>query len=143
MPSLDGVQVGELVIAFDSSGSVSESETRAFVGEVNTIINDLKPSKVYLMSADSSVANVEEYDQDAWFDYETFVSVGGGGTSFKPVFEYVSEHNIEPDHLIYFSDMCVSSYDFPSDHPDYPVIFVSTTKRGEAPFGEVIYLEVS
>jgi len=142
MPSMDGTEVGELVIAFDSSGSVSEEETKAFVGEVNTIINDIKPNKVYLMSSDYRVANVEEYDSNVWFSYEEFKSVGGGGTSFKPVFDYVKENDIEPDQLIYFSDMLVGRSDYPDIEPDYPTIFVSTRKDIKTPFGEVVYLDI-
>ena len=142
LPSMDGTQVGPLVIAFDSSGSVSIDETKAFVGEVNTIINDLKPEKVWLMSSDHRVANVEEYESDVWFDYKTFESVGGGGTSFIPVFDYVRENNLQPDQLVYFSDMEVWEGDFPKEHPDYPVIFVSTRKNAKAPFGEIVYLDI-
>jgi len=143
LPSMDGEEVGPIVIGFDSSGSVTEEETRAFIGEANSIINDIKPSCVYLMSADYRVANVEKYGQDAWFDYSTFETVGGGGTSFQPVFQYVEEHQIEPDQLIYFSDMCVSRHDYPSKAPLYPVIFVGTRNtKGNNPFGTYIKLEV-
>ena len=142
LPTLNGEKAGEIVIALDTSGSVLDTEIQAFVGEVNTIINDIKPEKVWLMSADYAVAKVEEYDSNQWFSYEDFKAFGGGGTSFKPVFEHVVNENLNPDQLIYFSDMAVYSSDFPKDTPDYPVIFVSTRKNASAPFGQIVYIDL-
>lgn len=139
LPTMTGEEAGNIVIAVDTSGSVSQAELVAFVGEVNAIINDIKPHKVYLMSADSQVAEVKEFDKNHYFT--DFGAVGGGGTSFWPVFKYIEENKLEVDQLIYFSDMYVYDGDFPTNHPDYPVIWVSSGKEYNVPFGDLIKIK--
>ena len=140
LPTMDGHKAGPLAIAVDTSGSVSTEELTLFIAEINNIINDIRPEKVYLMSADCQVADVVEYDSDHYF--EDFDAVGGGGTSFVPVFNHVEKENLQIDQLIYFSDMYVGDYDFPSKHPDYPVIFCSSRNEREVPFGDLIKIKV-
>lgn len=140
LPTLNSEQAGTLVIAVDTSGSVSELQLTSFVNEINYIINEVNPLKVYLMSSDTRVANVKEYDSDHYF--ENFDAVGGGGTSFIPVFEYISDNSIEVDQMLYFSDMYVGPHDFPKTTPDYPVTWVSTGSTNNPPFGKLIKLEI-
>lgn len=139
LPTMTGEEAGDIVIAVDTSGSVSQAELKAFVGEVNCIINDIKPRKVYLMSSDTAVADVKEYDRDHYFT--DFEAVGGGGTSFKPVFEYIEEHKLDVDQLIYFSDMYVWDGDFPAKHPDFPVVWCSSGNDYNVPFGELVKIK--
>ena len=60
---------------------------------------------------------------------------GGGGTDFRPPFDYVYENEIEVDSFIYLTDLECSM----PDEPDYPVLWVSTTAR-TADFGKTIHL---
>ena len=140
LPSMVGEKPRAVGIGLDTSGSMSREDLENACSEVNYIINDIKPEVVYLMSADHAVANVREYTGDVWFDVSDFEVVGGGGTSFAPVFDHIRENNIEIDQMIYFSDMYVSEYCFPREHPDYPVTFVSTGgyEPDCLPFGELI-----
>ena len=65
--------------------------------------------------------------------------IGGGGTDFRPVFDWVAS---EPDPccLIYFTDLECDR--FPSDAPDYPVLWVQTGDTGGlVPFGEIIEIK--
>jgi len=140
LPTMDGHKAGPIAIAVDTSGSVSTEELTLFISEINNIINDIRPEKVYLMSADCQVADVVEYDSDHYF--EDFNAVGGGGTSFVPVFDHVEKENLQIDQLIYFSDMYVYDSDFPEKHPDYPVIFCSSRNEREVPFGDLIKIKV-
>ena len=140
LPTMDGHKAGPIAIGVDTSGSVSTEELQLFMSEINNIINDIRPEKVYLMAADCSVADVVEYDSDHYF--EDFNAVGGGGTSFRPVFEHIEKEGIEIDQLIYFSDMYVGDYDFPDKHPDYPVIFCSSRNERKVPFGDLIKIKV-
>jgi len=66
---------------------------------------------------------------------------GRGGTRFEPVFDYVRDNGIEPECLLYFTDL------FPCDTPDpdwadYPVLWVAPEgARGSDPsFGTVVEL---
>jgi predicted metal-dependent peptidase len=68
--------------------------------------------------------------------------MGGGGTSFIPVFEYVNVEARDAKLLIYFTDGYGS---FPEPHDvEIPTIWVSTSRGAEKehyPFGTVIKIE--
>jgi len=62
--------------------------------------------------------------------------VGGGGTDFRPPFEYLESEDIIPAAAIYLTDG--ECYSFPEE-PDYPVMWIIDNKRtADPPFGEVI-----
>jgi len=141
LPSMVGSKVKSIGIGLDTSGSMTTEALELSCSEVNYIINELKPEKVYLLSADYSIANVREYDGSTWFTIEDFNIVGGGGTSFRPVFDYIEKKDLLVDQVIYFSDMYVNSSCFPEKAPPYPVIFVSTNGYNyEVPFGDIILM---
>jgi len=64
---------------------------------------------------------------------------GGGGTDFRPVFEYLEKLGENFKFLIYFSD---ANGVFPEKKPNIDTLWV-LTKEAEVPFGEKITLRVS
>ena len=62
MPSGISEQVGELVIAIDTSGSVGQQELTAFLSEVKGVCDTVKPDKLRLLYWGSSVVGDEVYD---------------------------------------------------------------------------------
>jgi predicted metal-dependent peptidase len=61
---------------------------------------------------------------------------GGGGTDFRPVFDWVEAENRSPNMLVYFTD---AEGDFPKMPPNYPVIWLVKGKGG-VPWGERVQL---
>jgi predicted metal-dependent peptidase len=57
-----------------------------------------------------------------------------GGTEFAPCFEWLDDRGIQPQALVFLTDLYGS---FPPCAPAYPVLWASTGSR-KAPFGEVI-----
>ena len=41
---------------------------------------------------------------------------GGGGTSFIPVFDYIDEHGLDPEVVVYLTDGYGDQHDFTSKH---------------------------
>ena len=136
MPTMEGTRVGTLVIGLDTSGSVSKKDLVTFLSEMNAISQELLPEKVIVMYTDCDVARVEEYECGE--EITELNARGGGGTSFRPVFEWIEEKQIEVDNLIYFSDMEVWEDCFPKEEPDYPVLWLSTRADYNVPFGELV-----
>ena len=135
--------IGTMVIAFDTSGSVyyqtladGRKAYEALMSEVISIAEDVQPSEVVVIYCDSEIKQVDTFEDASEIDANTLVKVGGGGTRFDPPFDYVEENDIEPDCFIYLSDLEAR---FPQTEPDYPVIWVSTTKE-VAPWGQTIKL---
>lgn len=61
---------------------------------------------------------------------------GGGGTDFKPVFEWIANRHLRADLLVYFTD---AQGTFPAQAPYYPVIWLIKGKA-TVPWGERIQL---
>lgn len=139
MPGLYSLEVGEVVIAIDTSGSISPKELDAFAAEVSSILESVTPKMIHVIYCDADIAGeVEHYDK---FDLPLNLKArGGGGTDFRPPFDWVEKEQMLPKCLIYFTDMCCSSY---PEEPHYPVMWMSTSESyRNPPFGEVAVLEL-
>ncbi len=143
LPSPDGEETGELVLAVDTSGSVSDEQLQQSASEIQAIADDTRPRKITVIYNDYGDVNedcVHEFEQgeDLTFKYS-----GRGGTCLKPAFEYVAKKGIRPDCFIYITDLYVSSNDIPSTVPDYPVVWLScgdkSLPQGSPDIGEVIH----
>lgn len=135
MPRLFNEALGEIVIFYDTSGSISQEECNEFAGHVSKIMQDCHPSKIYAVPIDAEVHEhgVQELEYSSLpFALER---IGGGGTDFVPAFEWVREKGINPECVIYLTDMYGS---FPNEAPHYPTLWVSNSDVQEAPFGQVI-----
>lgn len=105
MPSGVSEQVGELVIAIDTSGSIGGRELAQFLGEVKGICDQVHPDCVRLLYWDTEVCADEKY---VGTEVENIVHstkpAGGGGTTVECVPEYMSEHAIKPQAVVVLTD---------------------------------------
>ena len=139
-PSIDAVEVGDTVIAIDTSGSVSSNELSYFLGVMNTVIEDKKPRSITVITHDAKVQSVVRYENGE--EIANIECHGRGGTRVKPVFDYLHDEQINPDQMIWLTDMDI--YDYPEDTPDYPILWVSSWERGKpAPYGETTYIKAA
>ena len=134
LPSLRSEELGPVVIVVDTSGSIDEALVAQFSAEISAILEDCRPEAVHVLYCDTAVAGVETLSPD---DLPLELKPeGGGGTDFRPPFEWVEQQDIAPACLIYLTDLCSSRF---PDPPDYPVLWAATTER-MAPFGETLRL---
>ena len=105
MPSTYSEQVGELVVAIDTSGSIRQPEVTAFLSEVKAICDMVHPDKVRLLYWDTQVCGDETYDTH---ELETLIQStkikGGGGTDVDCVTEYIREESINAQAAIILTD---------------------------------------
>lgn len=120
LPALHAREIGKIVIAIDTSGSITDRELQQFEVELNKIFSEF-PTHIYVIYCDDEINHVDEFTAGSVIKLN---SHGGGGTDFIPVFEYVHEKGIKPECLIYFTD-CYG--DYPSRKPSYPTLWGSTT----------------
>ena len=139
LPSRTGEGIGELCIAIDCSGSVTQSELSQYAAELTCIKEDLRPAKMHVIYFDSRVSHHESYSPD---DDLNIRAHGGGGTAFSPVFEFIEEQPWEPVATVFLTDMYCSDF---GKAPDHPVLWVATTdyNKDNVPFGQTVrmYLE--
>lgn len=139
MPGRRGYGADTVVVGVDTSGSIGDSELAAFLGEVGGILNDCKPRRIIVLGCDSRISSEEEVSTlDDLRELGAKGLGGGGGTSFRPVFEWVEEHGVKPEALVYLTDGWGR---FPEAEPAYPTIWAMTTEV-EAPWGEVVRVKV-
>jgi predicted metal-dependent peptidase len=131
LPGVVREGVGEIAIAVDCSGSVNGRLLRLFEAEVCSILEGQHPQCVHVLYFDTEVHKVETYQAGEPVQLNP---VGGGGTDFGPCFEWLEEHGIWPQTLVFLTDLCGT---FPETGPGYPVFWASTEHR-QAPFGSVI-----
>ena len=105
MPSGISEQVGELVIAIDTSGSIGQRELTAFLSEVKGVCDTVKPDKLRLLYWGSSVVGDEVYDMRELDNLvKSTKPMGGGGTDVNCVTQYMIDESIKPQACIVLTD---------------------------------------
>jgi predicted metal-dependent peptidase len=106
--------MGPLVIAVDTSGSLQADDIAMFNGHINRILETCSPEIVHVVYCDYAVAGVDEYTPD---DFPVHIQAkGGGGTSFKPVFDWIDKNNIDPECVVYLTDGYGDQTSFTTTH---------------------------
>ena len=135
LPSLSS-DLLRIVVAIDTSGSVDETLLTTFLGEINSIMQSYPNYEIDVITADAKIQSHKVFLPGENLDYEVS---GGGGTDFRPVFEYIDQQINYPTLLLYFTDGMGT---FPEMEPSYDVMWVMPEEK-EVPFGEVMALNTS
>lgn len=136
LPGVVREGIGEIAIAVDCSGSVNLRQLRLFEAEVRSIVEGQRPQRVYVLYFDATVHKVETFEAGQRISLNP---VGGGGTEFGPCFEWLNDHGVQPQTLVFLTDLYGS---FPDAEPAYPVLWASTGGR-RAPFGQVVPMQAA
>jgi predicted metal-dependent peptidase len=135
LPSLRSEQA-DIVVALDTSGSVDAEELNEFVAEIDALKGQLR-ARLTLHACDTALAEGSPWVFEPWEEFRLPRQFrGGGGTDFRPVFEWVEQQGRVPDLLLYFTD---AEGDFPTSEPHYPVIWLVKGKT-PVPWGQRIQL---
>lgn len=135
LPSLRS-HTGDVVVALDTSGSISQAELAQFVGEIDAL-KSLLHVRTTLLACDCTLAPDAPWTAEPWEPLTLPPGLhGGGGTDFRPVFDWVREQGLRPDALVYFTD---AQGPFPDEAPDYPVLWL-VKGRGPVPWGRRVAL---
>jgi predicted metal-dependent peptidase len=127
---------GDIHVAIDVSGSVTDADLASFLGELNALKGTL-PVRITLFACDSALAADAPWVFEPWDELRLPQQFsGGGGTTFKPVFDWVAQAGQQPDTLVYFTD---AEGEFPPAAPNYPVLWLVKGKA-PVPWGQRIQL---
>lgn len=133
-------QVENLWFLIDTSGSISAEELTAAVGEVKAAIEQFDHLSGRLSFFDTDVS--EPVDFESVEEISGVEPVGGGGTSFGCIFEYMKEHFIEelPTAVIVLTDG-YAKYPDEDSALDVPVLWIiAGEKEEDAPWGVTIHI---
>lgn len=139
LPSLENPELGRLLWANDSSGSITQVQFNTMFSELRGIVRSYDKVNLTVIFCDS-VINPEPVTVEHEQDIELLMPRGGGGTDFKPPFEWAEKEGINPKAMIYFTDGYCHSFPSP---PSYPTLWILTNKNDSfnPPFGEIIVMK--
>jgi predicted metal-dependent peptidase len=135
LPSVERSGLGPIVIGLDTSGSIGKDELEQFASEISAISDEAQPEAIHVVYCDAVIQSSQEFGPSEPIQLEP---KGGGGTDFRPVFEWVEENGILPVCLIYLTDLCCHWY---PPVPEYPVLWATDSRR-MAPFGETVRISL-
>jgi predicted metal-dependent peptidase len=146
MPVLIGEQMKDLVIAVDTSGSIGDKELVAFLTEIQSICEEVRPSNLHLLYWDTRIANHETYtDSNLELLSSSTRPKGGGGTSPSCIAKYMKEKHIDAELCIVFTDGYVGSdWGGPAEDWVSPVLWAIADNAQAVPaFGSAIHVTVN
>jgi predicted metal-dependent peptidase len=104
MPGMTPGEEVDVVVFLDMSGSISERQARAFLGEVQGIMEAFDSYRIHIMSFDTDVYNPQVFTSENLEDITSYEPKGGGGTDFDCMFKYMKDEGITPKRLVVFTD---------------------------------------
>lgn len=139
MPSLYSEAMGGLVIGVDTSGSVSDRELSQIASEINAVFEDCSPDWIEVVYCDAEVKSTQRFNQG---DHVQLKPNGGGGTAFKPVFDYVAKMGERVAAIVYLTDLYGNVNEL--EQPECPVVWgvINRSQMPTVPFGNVVGVHV-
>lgn len=105
MPSGISEQIGEIVVAIDTSGSIGQRELTVMLSEIKDIADTVHPEAIRVLYWDTEVCADERYEGA---EIDTLVQstkpAGGGGTMVECVPAYIQEKQIKAQAVIILTD---------------------------------------
>ena len=137
LPSVYSEGIDHLAYAVDASYSVLPEEFQAYISEIDSSIDLLKPKKTTIIDFDTIVKNVHELKEGEYAKDITFR--GRGGTNINPPLKYFRNH--KPTVLVIFTDGEFKPF-YEPETIDFPVIWVILgNKSFTAEFGTIIHYD--
>lgn len=118
LPTLHSESLGEVVFAFDCSGSVSDQEISVYLNQVKYVQKTLSPDKITIVIFDTKVREVFEFTRNQRIN--DLQITARGGTSFFPLFEFLEKR--KPVIACIFSDMQCTPI---REKPSFPVVWIA------------------
>lgn len=110
MPSMHSERIGRVVMANDTSGSISKEMLSVAGGMLAKLCEQTQPEEVLVLWWDTTVHGTQRFDASSYDNLASLLKpVGGGGTSVSCVSKYIKDNRIEADCMVVFTDGYVES----------------------------------
>ncbi len=137
LPSLDNPALGDLVLMVDTSCSIDDAALARMVSEFDGILAAYETT-LHVVYVDTQVQGSEvitRYDRP-----DKLSAPGGGGTNFRPGFDWIEEQGIEPAAIVYFTDGECNRFPDPVDKPLLWVLTQEDRDFNPPCGGEVVFM---
>jgi predicted metal-dependent peptidase len=134
-PSLLSEGIGDIAVAFDTSGSVSESQFRAGLSETHFVLAKLKPTNIDFYQFDHGIRSMHKIKTAGALLSIPFV--GGGGTCVVDVLTAYKKSNAKV--MVFITD---GYFNTDLVDPKKPVIWIIYGNAAwVAPFGTAVHVK--
>jgi predicted metal-dependent peptidase len=104
MPGMTPGEEIDVVVAIDMSGSISNHQAQAFLGEIGGMMDAFDGYKVHVFCFDTDIYNPQDFNSESMDTIDEYEPAGGGGTDFDAIFDYLKKVGNVPKRLICFTD---------------------------------------
>lgn len=94
-------KIDSIVVAVDTSGSINRDLHERFMEEI-ILIRRMFKIEIRYIQCDTEVT--QDIKLKRYTNVEDIAIKGGGGTDFRPVFDYIKQKNYKPNAILYFTD---------------------------------------
>lgn len=138
MPTTVAETVGEVVFAFDTSGSITDAQIADGAAEIHSLVQTVQPERVRVLWWDTMVHCEQVFTPDQYNDIVKLLKPeGGGGTMVSSVSKHMREAGHRPDCIVVFTDGLVES-DIDWDGMPPTLWVVTCNKDFNPPVGRVV-----
>lgn len=142
MPGMLPEPAIDVHIAIDMSGSITVDQARQFLGEIAGMTEQFPHYTLTVLSFDTAVYNVQRFTSENMDDIREYRPVGGGGTSFECVHQYLKDEGLVPHRLVWFTDGYPGGGWGDENFADTTWIIHGSTSI-KPPYGQYAYLDAS
>lgn len=131
-PGVMSEKVGDIIVAIDTSGSISNEMLSEFAAELHSICESVSPDALRVIWWDDKVRSEQVFTPEMFGDIRKLLKPAGfGGTHVSCVSEYVIKRAYKADCMVVFTDGHVED-DIKWDVL-CPTLWLVTSKRGFEP----------
>lgn len=134
LPSRHSKTLDKVTIAIDTSGSITSEVLNSILSEIQAVNQAYSITELTVIDCDCKINNI--YSVKPYDNVYDLTFTGGGGTSAKPVLNYIKQ--FPTDLLIYFTDGFMK---LDLEEPDCSTLWgIYENPSFIAPFGETIFI---
>lgn len=139
-PSMYTEKLGKIVIANDTSGSISDHQMNVWMSWLSQLCDQCVPDEVRVLWWGSTVVGDQTLSGGYSNLREVLKPVGGGGTCASNIAGYINQHRIEADAVIVFTDGYTESViEWPVSIPTLWI--VTENEQFQPPSGRVVFFK--
>lgn len=104
MPGMKNTDMIDIMVFMDMSGSIGDAQGRDFLSEIRGIMETFDAYRIMVACFDTEVYNLQVFTSENLDTIDTYELMGGGGTDFECMFDFMKQLEIEPKRLVVFTD---------------------------------------
>lgn len=137
-PSVENETIGEVIVGFDTSGSIGSEEITEFATELVSVCDIAQPERVRVLWWDTQVHGEQVFNQAEYSNIASLLKpLGGGGTHVGCVNDYINKEKLNAECVLVFTDGYLES-DIQWNISSPTLWMITRNKNFEPPVGKMV-----